>query len=361
MAPLILELLRNRRKYRTTVVLSGQHADLVKPILTFFGIEHDVDINLMQPNQTLASLTSRGLEELHACLSSIAPDWVIVQGDTTTAMASAMAAFYLKIRVAHLEAGLRTNRIDSPFPEEFNRRVISQIASLHWAPTRLAASALRREGMPLPHSKVMITGNSVIDALLWTVEKLRQEPYLDKDAAQVTEFLEADPKRRFVLVTLHRRENFGTSIKAICAAIRTVARKDSNTLFLLPMHPNPNVQTTVTAEIGSERNISLTKPKVYPEFVQLLDLCHAVVTDSGGVQEEAPALGKPVLVTRDTTERPEGLRTGLVTLAGVVRSDIEAALTEALQNSRSRKTRLRAAFPYGDGNTAKRCIDSLYR
>lgn len=359
LAPLILAFRAQPRHFRTTVVLSGQHADLVTPILRFFQIRADLEIGLMQRNQSLASLTSRAVAALHQLLGELKPDWVVVQGDTTTAMASALAAFYLRIRVAHLEAGLRTNRIDSPFPEEINRRFISQIAALHWAPTTTAARALRREAMPLPHARIVVTGNTVIDALMLGVASLRTSPVPDVDRDCVCRFLAADRRRRFILVTGHRRENLGEPLRAVCRTLAVLAASDPHALILYPVHPNPNVRTTVKEVLGGIPNIILTDPKNYPEFLQLLDLSHVIITDSGGVQEEGPALGKLVLVTRDTTERPEGLKTGLVKLVGPHRSRLIATVQAALAASRRSRRPPKPAFPYGDGAAAARCVRSL--
>lgn len=360
LAPLILAL-RRLRQFRTTVVLSGQHAHLVSPILGFFGVTSDIDIGLMRHCQTLAGLTSRAVEKLDENLATVDPDWVVVQGDTTTAMACALVAFYRGIKVAHLEAGLRTDRIDSPFPEEINRRIISQIASLHWAPTRAAAAALRREGHPLRHARIIVTGNTVIDALLHGAAKLSRRPVADPDAERIRAFLATSPQHRFVLVTGHRRESFGGPIREICAALAALARSDPHTLTLYSVHPNPNVRLPVKEMLDACPNIVLTAPKNYPEFLQLLALSDVVVTDSGGVQEEAPALGKTVLVTRDTTERPEGLITGLVHLVGHRRSRLLATLRATLKQSRAGHRRAQPAFPYGDGHATPRCIDSLRR
>ena len=361
-APLIRALRAARPRVRTTVVLSGQHAHLVQPILDFFGIAADRSIRLMRPNQTLTGLTSRAVEKLGAALAELKPDWVVVQGDTTTAMACALAAFYQKIKVAHLEAGLRTNDIYSPFPEEVNRRLISQIATLHWAPTQNAARALRRESLPIPPARVLVTGNTVIDALLLGIAQVRRAPRVDAACLRVAAHKAGGPRRLFVLVTGHRRESFGAPLRAICAALRAVARADRETLFVYPIHPNPNVRGPVEKLLGGIPNILLTAPKNYPEFLQLLDLCDVIVTDSGGVQEEAPSLGKTVLVTRETTERPEGLRSGLVQLVG----HDPRRLTAALRAPRSPRggvagpgRPVRPAFPYGDGRAAARCVASL--
>jgi len=359
LAPLILELRRVRSRVRTTVILSGQHAHLVMPILGFFGIKPDRSIRLMRPNQTLTGLTTNALTKIGSTLAGLNPDWVVVQGDTTTAMACALAAFYQKIKVAHLEAGLRTNNIYSPFPEEINRRIISQIAALHWAPTRNAARALRRESLPLPATRILVTGNTVIDALLLASARVRQKPIPDGDAARVAAHLAKGPRQLFVLVTGHRRESFGAPLRAICAALLAVARRDPRTLLVYPVHPNPNVRGPVEKMLGGVPNILLTPPKNYPEFIQLLNSCDVIVTDSGGVQEEAPSLGKTVLVTREVTERPEGLRTGLVRLVGHDQRRLTAALRAALAACRRGNGRRRAVFPYGDGRAAARCVASL--
>jgi UDP-N-acetylglucosamine 2-epimerase (non-hydrolysing) len=361
MAPLILELKRNPSEFRVSVVSSGQHANLVNPILTFFGIKPDIAIDLMTPRQTLASLTSRAIEQMQNKLTELAPNWVVVQGDTTTAMASALCAYYLNIPVAHLEAGLRTGRIDSPFPEEVNRRFISQIATLHWAPTQLAANALLKEGMPLAHSEIVVTGNTVIDALLFSVAKLRVSAIPDLDRARVESFLSSHEANRFVLVTAHRRENFGDPIRKVCAAIASIAAIDPHVLFLLPVHPNPAVKESIGSLLHDRPNIILASPKDYPEFVQLLDLCHLVVSDSGGLQEEAPALGKKVLVTRETTERSEGLDSGLVKLVGTCEEALASLIREELDFSRSRVQALSPAFPFGEGDAALKCVASLKR
>ena len=359
LAPLILELRRIRSRVRTTVILSGQHAHLVMPILGFFGIKPDRSIRLMRPNQTLTGLTTNALTKIGSTLAGLHPDWVVVQGDTTTAMACALAAFYQKIKVAHLEAGLRTNNIYSPFPEEINRRIISQIAALHWAPTRNAARTLRRESLPLPAARILVTGNTVIDALLLASARVRKKPIPDCDAARVAAHLAKGSRQLFVLVTGHRRECFGAPLRAICAALLEVARRDPRTLLVYPVHPNPNVRGPVEKMLGGVPNILLTPPKNYPEFIQLLNSCDVIVTDSGGVQEEAPSLGKTVLVTREVTERPEGLRTGLVLLVGHDQRRLTAALRAALAACRRRNVRRRAVFPYGDGRAAERCVASL--
>lgn len=358
LAPLVLAL-RRQRRIRTTLLCTGQHAHLVKPILGFFGLRTEANLALMQPDQTLSGFASRAIDRLSRRLESLAPDWVVVQGDTTTAMCAALAAFHQRIPVAHLEAGLRTNELYSPFPEEINRRIISQIASLHWAPTPAAARTLRRERLPLRGGRVLVTGNTVIDALLAGVALLRRRPRRDRLGARVLRHKTASPDNRLVLITGHRRENFGEPLKQICAALMAVAAADPKTLFVYPLHPNPSVKGPVSRLLGGHPNIVLAPPQDYPAFLQLLLLADVIVTDSGGVQEEAPALGKTVLVTRTCTERPEGLRTGLVRLVGHRSRPLIQALRTTLALRRRRQKAPAPAFVYGDGRAAERCVASL--
>jgi UDP-N-acetylglucosamine 2-epimerase (non-hydrolysing) len=358
LAPVIRSL-RAEAEVHTDLVLSGQHRDLVTPILEFFQLTADRDLDVMAPAQTLAGLTARAVLRLDAALAEIQPDWVIVQGDTTTAMAAALAAFYRGVAVAHLEAGLRTNKLNSPFPEEVNRRIIGQVAALNWSPTRHAADALRREGLPLHPGRVVVTGNTVIDALLEAVARVRENPPGDTDLKRAAEHQRANPAHAIVLITGHRRENFGEPFREFCSAIRDAALAHPEALFIYPVHPNPNVRAPVEEMLHGQSNILLTQPKAYPSFVALLDLSDIVLTDSGGVQEEAPALGKPVLVTRHDTERPEGIATGHVKLIGPDRDAIVREIAVLMQRHRNHTLRLSPAFPYGDGHASRRCVDSL--
>ncbi len=358
LAPLI-RALRSEPELHTDIVLSGQHRDLVMPILDFFEITPDRDLEVMEPNQTLAGLTSRAVSSVDRALQELNPAWVVVQGDTTTAMAAGLAAFYRRVPVAHLEAGLRTNKPDSPFPEEINRRIIGQLAALNWAPTRRAADALRCEGLPLAPGRLFVTGNTVIDALLDAVVRVRRQPPEDADAARADAHRREHSANAVVLITGHRRENFGPPFLEFCTAIRESAAAHPNALYIYPVHPNPNVRAPVEQILAGVRNVLLTAPKNYPAFVRLLDLSDVILTDSGGVQEEAPALGKPVLVTRHDTERPEGIATGHVRLIGPGRGAITSALADLLGRHARGELHLAAAYPYGDGMASRRCVDSL--
>ncbi len=359
LAPLARELRGRPEAVRLEIVFSGQHPDLVQPVLDFFGLAADHTLGAMRPGQGLAELSARALTELNATLARLKPDWVIAQGDTTTAMCAGLAAFYQQIPLAHLEAGLRTNDPRVPFPEEINRRILGQLAALHWAPTRGAATALAREGLPLGGGRVFVTGNTGIDAVLIGRALLRSRPMCDPDLLRVEKFRAGHPSGAFVLMTGHRRENLGEPAREACRAVRAVAGRHSDSLFVYPMHPNPLVRATVKAELGGLANVLLTEPKDYPVFLQLMDWCDAIVTDSGGVQEEAPALGKVVLVTRARTERPEGIATGHIRLVGEDRVALEGELEELILARRSSRHQLLPALPYGDGRAASRCVASL--
>lgn len=355
LAPLVLAL-RADPTFETQVLFSGQHPDLVRPILDFFGVEVDSALDIMSPGQSLAALTARAMTALDGAFRALRPDWVVVQGDTTTAMTAALAAFYQKTPVAHLEAGLRTHAIYAPFPEEINRRCIGQLAALHWAPTPSAAEALRAERLPVPPARLAVTGNTGIDAVRLGVELLRRRPLEDADVHAVVAHRATDPRARCVLVTTHRRENVGAPLQRLCESIRGAADAHPHSLFVLPVHPNPEVAETVRQILGGHPRVRLTVPKEYPAFLRLLELADGILTDSGGVQEEAPSLGKRVLVTRECTERPEGIGTGHVRLVGCDPEAIRRGLDEILEGTSSH---LAPAFPYGDGHAAERCVASL--
>ncbi len=350
LAPLVRAMRARADSLEVAVIFSGQHENLVRPILDFFAVAIDHEFKTMREGQSLADLHASALLQSDSIFAALKPDWVVVQGDTTTAMCAALAGFYQGRRVAHLEAGLRTGHIDSPFPEEVNRRVITQVAQLHWAPTPAAAAALRAEGQPLGSARVLVTGNTVIDALLDGVARVRRSPPIDPDV----EFALAHAGK-VVLITGHRRESFGAPLRVFCEAIADLAASFPEVLFLYPVHPNPQVRLPVYEALGNHPNVRLTAPKNYPEFLALLDRAALVVTDSGGVQEEAPALGKRVLVTRAHTERPEGIASGHVKLVGGTLEAIHQAVTAELTN----QVQVRPAFPYGDGHAAPRCVASL--
>jgi UDP-N-acetylglucosamine 2-epimerase (non-hydrolysing) len=321
---------------------------MVAQVAEYFGITPDVDLDLMLPNQTLASLTARCLERLDETVRDCSPDCVIAKGDTTTVMVAGMLAFYHRLPFVHVEAGLRTGNMQSPWPEEFNRRVAGLVTSLHCAPTQLAAENLFREGVP--HDQVHVTGNSVIDALLWTIrrERARGRKWADKYAKM---------RPRMVLITGHRRENFGGGFAQICDAISRLARKFDETDFFYPVHLNPNVQKPVYESLGGLANVHLVPPASYPEFVWLMDRSYLILTDSGGVQEEAPSLLKPVLVMRDTTERPEAVEAGGVELVGASSRNIVRAVSRLLEDPAEYARRQIDANPYGDGAASRRIID----
>lgn len=359
LAPVILAARRRNGEFQTVVASTGQHRELLDSALEFFAVRPDHDLELMAAGQTLAQLTARLVESVDGLLRRVMPDVVVVQGDTTTAMATAMAAFYLRIPVAHVEAGLRTDRADAPFPEEVNRRVIGQVARWHLAPTPQAKACLLRDNVHLLGGRIWITGNTVIDALLLAAERVRQSPPADPDCSAAARWKMSAPERRIVLVTGHRRENFGEPFEQFCLALRDIARESADTLVVYPVHLNPNVQTPVRAILGNEDNVRLTDPKGYADFVRLMLDSHFVITDSGGVQEEAPALGRPVLVTRDTTERPEAVAAGVARLVGTDRTRIATEAVRLLTDPDAYSRMARGSSPYGDGRAADRCLDVL--
>lgn len=348
LAPL-LKICERRRDLEIFVCSTGQHKEMLAQVTGYFGLKVDCDLGLMQPNQTLAGLTARCLEGLDRVLVEQAPDCVIAQGDTTTVMAASLAAFYRKLPFVHVEAGLRTGNLLSPWPEELNRRIAGLTTAVHCAPTRRAAQNLLDEGTP-PHH-VHVTGNTVVDALLWAVERERQHGAIWCDRHSYL------GDRRMVLITGHRRENFGHGFEEICQAIRNLAQEFANVEFVYPVHLNPNVQQPVHAILGGLDNVHLVPPASYPEFVWLMDRATLILTDSGGVQEEAPSLRKPILVMRDTTERPEAVEAGAVELVGASRAAIERGVTTLLTDPVEYAKRQLDRNPYGDGKAAERIVD----
>jgi len=353
MAPLIHECRRHADSLETIVCTTGQHREMLDQVTDYFGIHVDRDLALMTPNQSPADFTARCLNALDAVLAEYQPDCIAVQGDTTTVLAAGMAAFYRRIPVIHVEAGLRTGNMQAPWPEEFNRRVAGLIAALHCAPTAWAAENLLREGAA-PQS-VHVTGNTVIDALLWTVarERKRADFWRKKYA-----FL---GDRRLVLITGHRRENFGAGMERVCTAIGIVAQRFPEVEFLYPVHLNPRVQEPVLRLLSGRKNVHLCPPATYPEFVWLMDRATLILTDSGGVQEEAPSLRKPVLVTRETTERPEALEAGAVELVGTDEARIVEQTGLLLSDAVAYHRRQIAQNPYGDGHAAERIRELIWR
>jgi UDP-N-acetylglucosamine 2-epimerase (non-hydrolysing) len=350
----VIHALKRERQFNVTVCVTAQHREMLDQVLEVAQVNPDIDLDLMRPNQTLPEVTARILCTLDNVLAQVAPDRVIVQGDTTTAMAAALSAYYRKIPVDHVEAGLRSGNIYSPWPEELNRKIAGSVASLHFAPTHRAAEALKRENVS--RDRIFVTGNTVIDALLDVKERLREFP----DVCDAIDRLMPDggEGRKIILVTAHRRENFSGGMDSIAAALRIVASRD-DALIIFPLHPNPNVQEPMRAILGDHPRIRLIPPLDYVPFVYLLSRAYLVLTDSGGVQEEAPALGKPVLVMRDTTERPEGVEAGTALLVGTTPQRICSEATRLLDDRRHYKQMSRAHNPFGDGKASRRITQIL--
>ena len=331
----------------TVTCVTAQHRGLLDQVLTIAGLTPDIDLDLMEPGQSLDRLTARLLTGLGEVIDRVAPDRIIVQGDTATAMVGALAGYYRKIPVAHVEAGLRSGNIYHPWPEEVNRRIVAPIADLHFAPTATAAAALARENVT---AGVHVTGNTVIDALHWTRGRIAEQPAL---AAGLDDLATRFAGKRIVLVTTHRRENFGDGMAAIARGIaRIAARGDAAIIF--PMHPNPNVGAVMDAMLGDAADVARIAPLDYPHFIRALELCDIALTDSGGVQEEAPALGKPVLVMRDTTERPEGVVAVPAKLIGTDEDRIVSEVFTLLDDTNAYSAMARAHNPFGDGLASNR-------
>ena len=349
LCPVILECLSRPSEIAPIVCSTGQHREMLAQVLGYFSITPDIDLHLMKPGQTLTGLTAACLQSVDQVIQDESPDCVVVQGDTTTVMSSAMAAFYHKVPIVHVEAGLRTHDLMAPWPEEFNRRVAGIVTQLHCAPTQRSADALRREHVP--DAQIRVTGNTVIDALLHTVQQERAD---DGRWREKYPMATADS---VVLITGHRRENFGDGLAQVCDAIAELAAKHPETQFIYPVHLNPNVKGPVHERLGDMTNIHLVPPADYPEFVWLMDRANVVLTDSGGVQEEAPSLQSAVLVTREKTERPEAVDAGLAELVGTNRELIVRRVSECLAEHAQGDGAKVVDNPYGDGNASKRIAD----
>lgn len=352
LAPIIRELGLRSGTFESSVCLTGQHRELLDPMLDFFEVKPHYDLQLMRANQTLSGLTARLLEALDPLLEKVRPDWVIVQGDTTTVMAGALAAFYRGVRIAHVEAGLRTGDLRSPFPEEANRKLASVLADVHFAPTERAVRNLVREDVP--EKQICLSGNTVVDALKWASGLIEKTPPPWPVAIPAV-----GNDQRLILVTGHRRENFGEGLDNICAALVEIANKLTDCTIVYPVHLNPRVRETVYRLIGAHPRIHLIAPVEYPILVSLLKRAWLVLTDSGGIQEEAPAFGVPCLVMRDTTERPEGIEQGVAKLVGTNRSAIMAEVQRLNNDQDAYRSMAKGGNPYGDGRAAKRIVDWL--
>lgn len=349
MAPIILEL-EKRQISENAVAVTGQQRGMLDQVLGMFDISTDHDLDIMVPNQSLEHITTTVLEGIGEVLNEEKPNFVIVQGDTTTAFAAGLAAFYAKIPVAYVESGLRTDNLYNPFPEEMNRRLLSHLAQIHFAPTQQASKNLLKEGID-PQS-VHITGNTVVDALMLIAGQNYQ--FKSQTLAQI-DF----SSQKVILLTSHRRENLGEPMKRIFSAVREVASKHSGVLIVFPVHPNPLIKELAENELGQTANIRLIEPLDYTDLVLLLKNCYMVLTDSGGIQEEAPTFGKPVLVLRDSTERPEGITTGVAKLVGTDKAKIVAATSQLITDTAAYQQMAKSSNPYGDGTAAKQIVDIL--
>lgn len=360
MAPLV-HAFKDDPRFETVVCVTAQHRQMLDQVLNIFDIQPDIDLNLMKAGQDLYDVTSSVLLGMRDVLKTHQPDVVLVHGDTTTAYATAMAAFYASIPVGHVEAGLRTHDIRSPFPEEFNRQVVTKVSHWHFAPTESSKQNLLDEHIAA--DTITVTGNTVIDALFWVLKRIDSEPTRRN---LITSFLNDRlpfvwQSQKFVLITGHRRENFGAGFLAICEAIKQLAIKYPNVHFVYPVHLNPNVQKPVFELIDGIENIHLIDPLEYEPFVYLLKHAYLVLTDSGGIQEEAPSLGKPVLVMRDVTERPEAIKAGTVRLVGANTDQIIKNVSELLDDEHSYLKMSKAHNPYGDGMASERIVGVFVR
>lgn len=348
LAPLIKEFKRYPELFKSEVCVTAQHRFLLDQMLTFFDIDVDYDLNLMTPNQSLFELTANGLIGIQKVIDTVNPDLIIVQGDTTTAFIGALAGYYKHIKVVHVEAGLRSGNKYSPFPEEINRALIGKIADYHFAPTGNAKNNLEKEGI---NENVWNVGNTVIDALFLGIEKIKMDEIKYKN---FFDFINLNKK--IILVTGHRRENFGIAFDNICYALKELAEKYEDIEIVYPVHLNPNVQQSVNKILKNIKNVHLTDPLSYPYLIYLMSKCYLVLTDSGGIQEEAPSLGKPVLVMRDVTERTEGIIAGTSKLVGTDRIKIVIETQKLLENSAEYESMSKAINPYGDGKASDKIV-----
>lgn len=365
MAPLVKELQKDKESFRTVVCVTGQHREMLDQVLHIFEIEPDYDLNIMQKGQDLYDVTARVLTGMRDVLNEVRPDVVLVHGDTTTSTAAALAAFYQQIPVGHVEAGLRTHNIYSPWPEEMNRQITGRIATYNFSPTPLSEQNLREEQA---HGDIFVTGNTVIDALHMVVDKLKNDQQLAQEQEQVLlqagyDVKRISDKRRLVLITGHRRENFGEGFINMVTAIKDLVAKYPDVDFVYPMHLNPNVRKPIHQVFGDDLsnlgNMFFIDPLQYLEFVYLMEKSSVVLTDSGGIQEEAPGLGKPVLVMRDTTERPEALKSGTVHLVGTNHDLIVNEVSTLLDDPVAYEKMSKAVNPYGDGHACERIARTL--
>ena len=354
MAPLV-HALESDNRFDSKVCVTAQHREMLDQALELFDIEPDFDLDIMKPCQTLSEITAGILSGLKPVLENFQPDVVLVHGDTATTFAASLAAYYQQIKVGHVEAGLRTGNIYSPWPEEGNRKLTGAIANYHFAPTAVSKENLLSEG--ILESEITVTGNTVIDALFWVKEKLNKDRSLSNELSLKFDFL--DQNKKLILVTAHRRESFGGGFERICSALRQIATNNTDSQILFPVHPNPNVQEPINRSLKGMANVFLIDPQEYLPFCYLMDRAYIILTDSGGIQEEAPSLGKPVLVMRDTTERPEAVEAGTVRLVGTNVDLIVSEVDRLLRDFVEYKEMSKAHNPYGDGLACMRILEFL--
>ena len=350
---------KDKINFKTFILVTAQHREMLDQVLSLFNIKPDFDLNIMSPDQTLEQVTLKILKGVSEVLDIVKPDLIFVQGDTTTTFVSSLASFYKKIPLAHVEAGLRTENKYSPFPEEINRRMTSVIAEYHFPPTNLSERHLLDEG--IESKSIFVTGNTVIDALMYISSKLDHKSEKQKNLFSKKYSINFKRGKKFILVTCHRRESFGEGFLNICEAIKAIAKKNKNVEFIFPVHLNPNVQRPVFRLLNNVQNIKLIPPQEYVPFIFLMKNSYLILTDSGGVQEEAPSLGKPVLIMRNNTERPEGVIAGTSILVGTETKKIISEVEELLNNKTKYKKIANSANPYGDGNSSQTIYEHIFK
>lgn len=355
MAPLVKEFQKNINSFETKVCVTAQHRQMLDQVLEIFDIKPDYDLNIMKPGQDLYDITSNVLIGMKSVLNDFEPDVVLVHGDTTTTLSASLAAFYAKIKVGHVEAGLRTNDIYSPWPEEGNRQLTGILANYHFAPTQQSEENLLKEGKK--QQDIYVTGNTVIDALMYVLQRIESQPILkEKIKSKISEQYQLDQKRKIILVTGHRRENFGQGFINICEGLKELAKNNPDIDIVYPVHLNPNVQKPVNEILSDLTNVYLIDPLQYEEFIYMMNESYFIITDSGGIQEEAPSLGKPVLVMRDTTERPEAVKAGTVKLVGTDKNILIKEAQTLIDNKVEYEKMAHAHNPYGDGKACYRIL-----
>ncbi|QXB44913.1 non-hydrolyzing UDP-N-acetylglucosamine 2-epimerase [Acinetobacter seifertii] len=358
MAPLVKEFQKDINNFETKVCVTAQHRQMLDQVLEIFDIKPDYDLNIMKPGQDLYDITSNVLIGMKSVLEDFKPDVVLVHGDTTTTLSASLAAFYAKIKVGHVEAGLRTNDIYSPWPEEGNRQLTGILANYHFAPTQQSEENLLKEGKN--QQDIYVTGNTVVDALMYVLQRIENHPILkEKIKSKICEQYQLDETRKIILVTGHRRENFGQGFINICEGLKELAKNNPDIDIVYPVHLNPNVQKPVNEILSDLTNVYLIDPLQYEEFIYMMNESYFIITDSGGIQEEAPSLGKPVLVMRDTTERPEAVKAGTVRLVGTDKNTLIKEAQTLIDNKAEYEKMAKAHNPYGDGRACARIVKNL--